>query len=703
MAATIIKDPKTGKFMKAPRTRRLGAQFAPHLVVAACIAGTAFAWLLSLALGAGPLVGIMAVAAFGVGVGRLRVLARRGTLTRPVLSYTAACTGVAWIWAALWVAGVLPGAGLSEWMWFLASGYCTGCVLALPWWSAHRIPNPDPNATPEPEPEPEPEVIEGEVIRSELEENWDAFVFPAGKALPGAGLAEIVHSEHITRGRIDLVRGKQTIDTAIAAQKNIAGALGTKAHKIIIEEHPDYDSDAIAQLTIVTGQPIGTVVDYTGSTYDPATGAIGMGPFVDGDGWAQWQLYSKNSMLSGFIAAMSGMGKSRLIDAIAHSAMSSGHTVVWYCDPQGGASSPALAEAADWTARTLDSIRIMLEGLLRVVKFREAYNATFNKAGFTPTRAYPGILVIIDECHMAMADPIIQGIIAQAISICRKVGIGFIFASQQGDLTAFGGAGNGSSERIRNQATRNLVFLKTNTKNAQHLIGGADSVNPNDLPAIPGYAFQPKTINEEGSFGRNAAFRVAHLGDADDAPQGWFQSIPAGVRAVLDEASVKAIDEIDGVDEGIYTNRHETAAADVAAARALVDYYMGSGPRPAALDKAAAAKNSSSASTTGASYGGAVIDIQSWAQAKAEHERESAEAGPDLGEAQRRILDLVRAGTAKKKDLEIETGWSETYVRNRLNELTDLGLIEPVVNENGNRTGFYRLRDQPVLEGQPTR
>lgn len=682
------KDPETGQFVKPDGPRwRLGAQVAPHLMVVATIAVASIAWLLSLAIGAALPVAAIAVATAGVAATRARKRARDGRLGAAGVLYAAVLALTAWIWSITWIV-----AGPS--VWGLAIGYGLGCIVALPWWAAHRIPNPDPGA----EPEPEPEIIEGEVVRSEIEENWDAHVKPDGKALPKAELAEIEKGEHITRARIDLVRGKQTIATAVAAAANIAGALGTKAHKVIIEDHPDYESEAIARMTIVTGQPIGTVVPYTGSTYDAATGTIAMGPYIDGDAWAKYQLYAPNSMLSGFIAAMSRMGKSRLIDAIAHSAMCSGHTVVWYCDPQGGASSPALAEAADWTARTLEGIYTMLLAVKRIVKFREAYNVTRGLAGFTPTREMPGLLIIIDECHMAMADKEIQALIAEIVSICRKLGIAWLMASQQADLTAFGGAGLGGSERIRNNVAHNLVFLKTKTKNMGSLIGGVN-VNPNDLPEVPGYAYQPQTASDAGTFGRNAAFRVAHLGDADDAPQQWFNSISEGTKAQLDRGSVKAADHVDGKYVGVYTDRHETAAADLEKMRALVAYYMGEGEAPAEITAGGHAAVASAES--GASYGGTVINMTTWKETVAAACAEAAAAaaaGPELNEAQQRILDAIRGGVTKKKDLERETGWSETYVRNRLNELTDLSLIRPIINDNGNRTGYYEL----VLEGQLT-
>lgn len=661
--------------IEPPPRWRLGPQIAPHIVVWGVVILATLAWALSLAFGAVALIALAAVAGCATGALRSRKLARAGRLTRRVLAYIVILILLAWVWSAVWIA-------TDPFMWGLVAGVGLGYLAAIPWWRAHQIPNPDPNAAPVPAPEPEPEIIDGEVIRSEIEDWWEADVQASGKALPGAALSEIdAGRPHITRGRVDLVRGKQTIATANMQIPLIATGLRTRAHKIIVEDHPDYDDDAIARITIVTGNPLGKVVDYTGSTYNPATGTIGLGPFIDGDGWALWQMYAPNSMLSGFISAMSRMGKSRLIDLIAHSAMASGHTVVWYADPQGGASSPDLAEAADWTCRSIEAIRIMLRSVLNIIRYREAYNVVNKLEGFNPTPEMPGLLVIIDEAHMALADAEIQAMIAEICSICRKLGIALLLASQQADLSVFGGAGTAGAERIRGNVSMNLIFLHTQTKNAGNLIGGV-TVDPNSLPKIPGYAYQALAVDvtDPDAVGRNAAFRAAYLKDAGH----WFREAEPH-KATLDEGSITYAGDA-------YRDRHATEEIDMERMRAIV--------AAAATGKVVSEGFAQPTIDTAPDSYGVVIDFPGWVR---EHNRGGAEAptvpaGSALSESQQRILDLIRSGTSKKKELIDATSYSESGVRKIVNQLEARSLIEPMLNENGNPTGYWRLRNT-VPEG----
>lgn len=650
----------------APRWR-MGPQIAPHLVVWGTAGAATFTWLLSFAFGVGAPIALVAVAAFAAGALRSRKLARTGRLSPAVLGYIGGLVLLAWTWSTVWIA-----AGPS--WWGLTIGVGLGYLAAVPWWQAHKIPNPDPNDAPAPQPEPAPQIIDGEVVRSEIEEYWDADVKASGKGLPGAALSEVQVQEHRTRATVELVRGKQTIATANAQIPLIATGLRTRAHKIIIEDHPDYDDDAIARITIVTGEPLGKVVDYTGSTYNPANGTIALGPFIDGDGWALWQLYAPNSMLSGFIAAMSRMGKSRLIDLIAHGAMMTGCTVVWYADPQGGASSPDLAEAADWTARSLESIRAMLQAVVAIVRYREAYNVVNRLEGFNPTPEMPGLLVIIDEAHMALAVPEIQAMVAEISSICRKLGIALLLSSQQADLSVFGGAGTSGAERIRNNVTMNLIFLKTQTKNAGGLIGGV-TVDPVTLPKTPGYAYQALAadVSDPDAVGRNAAFRAAYLRDAGH----WFRQAEP-YKASLDEGSVTYAG-------AAYRDRHATEELDMERMRAIV----AAGTRGEALVEPF---DRPTLPTAPDSYG-VVIDFPAWVR---DHhggasEAPTREVGPVLTESQQRILDLIRSGTSKKKELIDATGYSESGVRKIVNQLEARGLIAPMLNENGNPTGYWQL------------
>jgi hypothetical protein len=54
--------------------------------------------------------------------------------------------------------------------------------------------------------------------------------------------------------------------------------------------------------------------------FNPETGLINLGPFSDGEGFATWKLFTKDSMWGGFICGSTGSGKSRTIESICMAA-----------------------------------------------------------------------------------------------------------------------------------------------------------------------------------------------------------------------------------------------------------------------------------------------------------------------------------------------------------------------------------------------
>src|SRR5690606_5161624 len=100
---------------------------------------------------------------------------------------------------------------------------------------------------------------------------------------------------------------------------------------LVIEPHPEAD-EATVQLTIVQRSPVLTTAQpWPGGTYQPSTGMIAIGPYVDGEGLAHWRLHTPDSLWGGFIAGSIGSGKSRTMEAIALGLAEAG-CVVWYAD-----------------------------------------------------------------------------------------------------------------------------------------------------------------------------------------------------------------------------------------------------------------------------------------------------------------------------------------------------------------------------------
>src|ERR687887_191906 len=140
-------------------------------------------------------------------------------------------------------------------------------------------------------------------------------------------------------------------------------------------------------------------------------------------------MFADNGLYGGYLCGATRSGKSRMLESIALAAADAG-LVVWFIDPQGGASSPWLAKRADHVARNVPQAREMLEQARAVKNLRQAENAYYELEGFTPVskacnlcgsppgercesdcvNSRPGLLIIIDECHRVFADPHCQAI-----------------------------------------------------------------------------------------------------------------------------------------------------------------------------------------------------------------------------------------------------------------------------------------------------
>lgn len=556
------------------------------------------------------------------------------------------------------------------WAWLCAAGACVwltvtaatgvtwdavavltaiGYGLALPFWRDHRI----PNTRPLPE-NPTPLAVPSKYVRL-----WASHVgAKSGGVLPGSYLIPQGRTRTRERFTIQFVPGRHVLSSAVASLSLIAGGLHLAHDQIIIEGHESRDASK-AMLTIVTSSPIEKTVHYPGPSFDASAGLVHLGPFADGEGLAPWRVYADHGVFGGFLVGDSGMGKSRAIDNIAASVSADGRTVVWYADPQEGASSTGLATFADWTARGVDEIQMMLEAAVKIMTFRQRENIVDGLEGFTPSIERPGLLVIVDECHDAFALPEIQAMGADVARKGRKTGIGLIAASQVVTLDAWGGAG-GPADVLRSQVLRgNALVFHTSSNNTKNVMPGLGGIDPRDLPLVPGFAY---TVGKtQGA--RTAPLRTYYMTDA--------AKVFAGITPVsLDPGSAAAAGRA-------YLGRHEREAA----ARSELEAYvaaMRDGRIPAASN---APDGRSTRRTVGRGNLAVVLPFAPLtpgyaADHSATHPAE--EPSSDLRPAAQRIFALTSDGVTTPAELREATGWGETHVRNLLNDLVSQGLLSQI-------------------------
>ncbi|MEV0650032.1 hypothetical protein AB0I28_32720 [Phytomonospora sp. NPDC050363] len=486
--------------------------------------------------------------------------------TKPIAAAVAAVGSMlsAWYFAVI----------IDGWSWTAVSVLTALWLLvSAPYWNKHRIPNrtacTDLVLRPRADLVNRPPATGIDLILA----NWRDFVAVPDGALPGTTLTD---PEIIPTGfsfTLQLRRGKQTAMSLVGnlgIYSGISSGLWCRAEDIQIERHPL--SDALAKITIRTGELPDEDVTWTGPSYNPDTGCIGIGRYIDGVGEALWRVYRENSIFSGFICGATGMGKSYLTNILALALMHARNTVIWYADPARGASSPLLAGAADYFARSHlaadgsddhSEIEEMLDDAIRLIDHRLEENYTWGIPGFTPSDRRPGVVIVIDECHKPLT---VRRILRKATMVARegrKVGIAVYLLSQGATLEAFGG--HDESDTLRSNTTNgNVVAFSTGTTNTKSVITGLN-MDPSTIKADPGLAF----LSSKNEHQREALFRSYTAEDLE----ALYANAP---KITLDAAGASVLGER-------YLNRHVHMNENNAALKnRVLDRQLGRAPQPRA-------------------------------------------------------------------------------------------------------------------------
>jgi len=566
-------------------------------------------------------------AAVGLGlVGLVAAFARSlfGSWRRRVLA--AAAAGLSWLTVAVWSGPSYP---------LMAGLVALTLGFGARWWRAIRIGYATDNQ------KTEPTDVDSVVAR------WGQYIGSNGGPLPESLLTEQEATKAGETYTVNLAPGKQTLSTALSVLDRISSGLDIAVRNLVLESHPS-ESPSKLRLTVLRRSPIAKTVVFDGPVVE--NGVISLGPYGDGDGSAPWRLWTpgdaphEGSWWGGLVIGGMGIGKSRKLELISISAMATGFTVVWFIDPQGGASSPALRRHADWYT-DVDGSTMMLGALERIADWRGKENAAHEWIGFDPSPARPGILVMIDEAHEVFARDTERW--ATLARKSRKVGIGLGAFSQYPGLSTFAG-----SEPLRSaiMGGNAAVMYAASRQNGQLMPGL--TVDPLTLPKVPGFSY----ILASGSGGRTAPFRDRYVTD----PAAWMAKYP---QPPLDQVAARAAG-------APYADRREKSAADMRNLKAQLE-AMRNGSDDALASSAAAAP---------------LVVVPEFPSLQPS-EPDAASKG--LTGAHARVWDAIGAGELRYGELLDATGWSKSRLTAVLRDMVDAGHL---VKEGHGR---YRHTDGP--------
>jgi hypothetical protein len=490
---------------------------------------------------------VVAVAAFAAAVVwgmRLRRTVVRKAFRARTYAMLAAAAG--WTMAALATGVTEPmmyvltvvGVGLSLWQW-------NELPLGYGWSPAPKVDMPATG-------------VDVDVFAT----RWETNLAAPGKILAGTRLTDGELLKFGARYALEVKPGVHELDMVESHMKLIRSGLRLRrSHKIMLEEHPTREAPTL-QLTIIDTAPVAGGVSWPGVSAMNRDGTIDIGPYVDGEGRAKWKLYSKNRIHNGFIAGVTGSGKSQLLENIAMTAAGNDlfPTAVWYADGQDGASSAKLMQHADYSACKPEKILALLKEAINVIKLQGEENFADHRQGFTPTPDRPGLLVILDECKLVLDknnNPEFyeetQWAVAKIATTGNKAGVGIILAGQEATLPTLGGAGQFPAAIRNNIKGANGILMKTEESAATNIFN-VPALLAKSVPAGGGYGL---VAGEDGS--RRAIMR----GYWDD------DEIQAQNMASLRWRTISGVTALDLTTA--YRDRKLSVQEDIEAARARVE------------------------------------------------------------------------------------------------------------------------------------
>jgi hypothetical protein len=452
-------------------------------------------------------------------------------------------------WFSL-VSAALAG-GWLQWVTAAGVGRTAMAVLlaiwlppALAWWyhwKTRRRPLEEPPVPAEPD---------------QLLEDLRAHVCGQGGRVAGATVSELPRVTGGRQFRFSLVRGKQTIDTVVAARKEIASAAGVSRDRVVAEEMPsDVPGEAgpehLAMVTILDPRhPQHEIQEFAGPTLDPASGLFDVGPYPDGQ-MAHARLFKVDEhgrpirAATGITAGVTGSGKSRYAERKTLEHLASGLFQVVLLDGQSGASIPTLAEYVGWAALPPPEWSICLRAMIRLMIARTRLIAAKKIPHWDPELG-PFVQVFIEEAHRPLGIAANLLAVKHGVQESEKVGIGWDISTQFPSQVELGASsGSPGANVLRDLASGgNVTMFRTGGPFAKSVLVGDIEVDPRKLPQRPGMC-HPLGVSMRTAPARNIR--------AED-PVAWAAQYTAPPFSALDIAA------LDGADSA-YSGRLERLAA----------------------------------------------------------------------------------------------------------------------------------------------
>lgn len=435
---------------------------------------------------AGHVPALIALALAGA-IAALVVRSRTDAGRRPALAAVATATA----WAGLFA--------VFGWSWLLTALWATAVGLFWPAWQrTSRTTAPS-----------EPEEDNTAAARKVLQD-WTDYVAADGPLKDM--LLEVTKTNGLVHHfAVHFVRGKHTFAQLAAQRAQIASALDIPEDNLTIEKGR---TAAGAKMTVITGAEERPPAMYPGPSFDPETGIVTFGLYDADRTPAPLSVIDDNGAFGILFSGDVGTGKSACMEQVGLSLLASGYFVGLYVDPQGGMSSPALAEASKWTARSVEEAAALVRALPRWRRLRQITFRMMGRNGYKLSKKHPVLILFMDEVHEIVngLSPEDQKIFVEMVKTLRKVGAIFLVGTQNVGLPAFGGNSDLRSQLM----SRNVVYFYSSSKQ-QKSLSGNNEFDPSKLPSgTPGFGFVKELRVKGKLITRAAPIRAYYLGHESD-------------------------------------------------------------------------------------------------------------------------------------------------------------------------------------------